>query len=271
MLMRLSILRQLEVLRIRFYLESGSEEELFHIPITERTMVTLPNLRWLDFSGNSAYLEALLPSLTTPLLEKIQISFFGHSLHPIPHLLEFLTAAESLGLDSAKIAFCERDVVVRVYPNSGAKMHVLQLQVSCWYLSELEAITSTLNCLSPVFSTVESLTLIDMSAVNYVADDIMWQELLWTFSSVKHLAVPGRFVSRLSECLSLQPDRQDARVDLLPELKQLSYAATEDHSDTFSAFIDARQKAGFPVTLFKLPPSHFQQQTLRITIIDMYS
>ena len=48
-----------------------------------RMRVTLPNLHWLGFKGTSAYLETLLPRLTVPLLEKLQVYFFNQLTYPI--------------------------------------------------------------------------------------------------------------------------------------------------------------------------------------------
>ena len=72
----LSLMPQLEILSISFNCYKPSrdvERQLLRTPIMTR--VTLPNLRWLGFRGTSAYLEALLPWVTIPLLEKIQVYF----------------------------------------------------------------------------------------------------------------------------------------------------------------------------------------------------
>ncbi len=50
------------------------------------THVTLPNLRWVVFNGVSAYLEALLPHVTAPLLERVGIVFSNQLTTSIPHL-----------------------------------------------------------------------------------------------------------------------------------------------------------------------------------------
>jgi hypothetical protein len=78
LLQRLSLMPQLEILGITFnsyYPSRDVERQLLRTPITMR--VTLPNLRWLAFQGASAYLEALLPQVTIPRLEKLQVYFFN--------------------------------------------------------------------------------------------------------------------------------------------------------------------------------------------------
>ena len=72
---------QLETLRVSFSSTIPScdvKRQLLLTPIT--TDVILPNLRWFGFGGVSAYLEALLPQITGPLLEKFQILFIDQLL-----------------------------------------------------------------------------------------------------------------------------------------------------------------------------------------------
>jgi hypothetical protein len=69
------------------------------------TRVTLPNLRWLGFRGTSAYLEALLPWVTIPLLEKLQVYFFNRMIYSIPHLRQFMSTAGNLRLKTATVTF----------------------------------------------------------------------------------------------------------------------------------------------------------------------
>ena len=91
-LLWLSLLPQLETLGIGFFHHIPThdvERQVLHMPIT--THVTLPNLRWLVFSGVSAYLEGLLPHIMTPHLETFQIEFVKQPTISIPHLQQFMT------------------------------------------------------------------------------------------------------------------------------------------------------------------------------------
>jgi hypothetical protein len=77
---------QLEVLGIAFnsHFPSGDiERQSLRTPITMH--VTLPSLRWFAFLGASAYLEALLPRVTIPLLERLQVQFFNQLTYSIPN------------------------------------------------------------------------------------------------------------------------------------------------------------------------------------------
>jgi len=50
---------------------------------------------------------------------------------------------------------------------------------------------------------------------------------------------------------SLQSDDGESVLEMLPELKELSYLAPRDIGDAFGAFVDARLNAGCPVALVR--------------------
>ncbi|KAH9981816.1 hypothetical protein BJV74DRAFT_66726 [Russula compacta] len=254
LLQRLSLMPQLETLGINFHSPVPNrdvERQLLHKPII--TQVTLPNLRWFALGGVSVYLEALLPRMTTPLLEKLQIMFFNQLSFPIPHLLHFINTAENLRFSNAWIRFFARGVTVTVYPSEGAKMYTLYLEVGCGHLDWQVASTAQIvNTLSTVFSAVKYLTL-DYgrsslrSEWRNEADRTQWRELLRPFSNLTTLRVNIGLTTQLSHALEL--DDGEAPLVLLPELKELSYSPSGDASSAFTAFINARQRAGRPVTL----------------------
>ncbi|KAI0284492.1 hypothetical protein BC826DRAFT_156549 [Russula brevipes] len=51
----------------------------------------------------AAYMEALLPRMTTPLLEKLQIVFFNQLTFSIPSLLHFMATTDILGRGSGSM------------------------------------------------------------------------------------------------------------------------------------------------------------------------
>jgi hypothetical protein len=103
LLQRLSLMPQLETLWIGFNFSRDVERQLLRTPIMTR--VTLPNLRWLGFQGTSAYLEALLPWVTIPLLERLRIYFFNRMIYSIPHLRQFMSTARNLQVKTATLYF----------------------------------------------------------------------------------------------------------------------------------------------------------------------
>ena len=252
LLQRLSMMPQLEVLGINFRLPVPNPVGMQPI----MTHAALPNLRWFGFFGVTTYLEALLSRMTTPFLEKFQIELPDQPTFSVPHLSEFITKAKHLKFSSAvsaKMGFSHWYVWVTVYPHAGAKVYFLDMTIGCGNLDRQVASAAQLfNPLRAVFSAVENLTLqyeglLIPSDWNNEANRTPWRELLRSFSNVKTLCVPPGLVKQLS--CSLRVDDGESAMELLPELKDLSYSAEDDVGDDFTAFIDARKKAGYPVTL----------------------
>ncbi|KAH9981823.1 hypothetical protein BJV74DRAFT_66921 [Russula compacta] len=255
LLQRLSLMPQLEVIGIDFRSPGPSRGVVSPV----MTHITLPNLRWFGFCGATAYLEALLSRMTTPFLEKFQIEFPDQPTFSVPHLPEFISTAKNLKFSSAasaKMGFSPWGVWVRVYSHAGAKMYSLDITVRCEHLDRQVASTAQIfSPLGAVFSSVEGLSLecrrhslAESSEWNNEADRAQWRELFRSFSNVKTLRVDDGLVTQLSDSLRL--DDGELSMDLFPELKELSYHA--GGGDAFMAFIDARQKAGHPVTLHQL-------------------
>lgn len=248
LLQRLALMPQLETLGIDFHSPVPSldiEKQLRRTPIVH---VTLPNLRWFGFRGVSAYIEALLPQITAPLLEKLQILLFNQLTFSVPHLLGFIGSAENLRFSSARLTFHEGGIFTRVYPYEGAKVYALYVGVSCKQLDwQVASAAQILNTLKSVFSSVEHLTLeYETSEWHNEADHAQWRKLLESFNDVKTLFVDAGLVRDISHSLQLD-DGEPLPAELLPELKEVSYSAIDEANDIFTPFIDARQKAGRPV------------------------
>jgi hypothetical protein len=174
--------------------------------------VTLPHLRWFGFKGLNTYLEAILPRITTPVLEKFQFFFFNQPTFSFPHLLQFINATEKLRFRSARLMFHEEAVSVRAYPREGARTYVLHMQVGCGHLDwQVASAAQIFNALGAVFSTVECLSLeywrhVIWSAWQNEADRMQWRDLLRSFSHVKTLHVPYHLVGDLSRSLQADED-----------------------------------------------------------------
>ena len=258
-LKRVSSMPQLETLRIYFDPDypTQSERQLLRRPI--KTRVTLPNLRWLELKGDSDYLEVLLPHVTLPLLEKFQIYFFNQVASYMPHLQQFISTTEDLQPNSITLAFHSQCVEVMTYPNEGAVMHTLSLSLGARSLHwQVESAIQLFRTLSMAFSTVEHLTLqydIPQDMPTKPSRRIepgrtQWHELLRLFANVKTLFVDGCLVWELSH--ALQPGTRESHTQLLPELKELSCPAKAYFANAFTPFIDARVRAGRPVTMIRL-------------------
>ena len=260
MLQRLSLMPQLEILTIGFHLSDPNcelevEMQLLDTPL--ETHVTLPNLRWFGFGGVSAFLEALLPQMTTPLLEKLEILFFNQLTFSIPHQLQFLRAGESLKFHNVVFRFSPRVLTMQVYPHRGAETCTLCMTVfrthPGWLVTPAARIYDALRI---AISAVEHITLrygsgfIPLEDQQNAADRTEWREILRSFGDLKTLrVVDDGFVTQVSH--SLRPGDEESPMELLPELKELEYFSSGDAGDVFTSFINSRKKAGHLVTLVR--------------------
>ena len=142
LLQPLSLLHQLETLYIGFSSPIPNrdiERKLLHMPVMAPT--TIPNLRRFVFWGISAYLEALLPQMITPLLGLLRVHFFNQLSYAVPRLLQFMATSESLKFSSTRFLFYQKAVVVFIYPTVGAESPSFFLEVTCrdfdWQISSV--------------------------------------------------------------------------------------------------------------------------------------
>ncbi len=248
----ISSMPQLETLMVTFLFtvpDSDLETQSTHMPIT--THITFPDLRWFWFRGVSAYLEAVVPHITTPRLEKLEIFFFKQSIFSVPHLLQFMNETENLKFRVAEFHFSDGQFDVEVYPHEDAETYALHLCVTmCWYFdSQVSSAAQIFNASSQIFSGVEHLTLEEESD-SYEQNSVdrsQWHEFLRPFSNVKTLCVGYELEWEIARCLA-----GELPLDLLPELHELAYSRNSHTDGDFISFIDARQNAGRPITLVDL-------------------
>ncbi len=257
LLQRLSLMPQLETFGITFksHFPSGDiKRQLLRTPITI-PHVMLPNLRWLAFQGASAYLEALLPWVTIPLLERLQVFFFNQLSYSIPHLQQLLSTTGSLRFNTVKLWFLDGDLGMLAYSHKEARLFNFEMMLGGRHLDWQVACTAQVfHTLKTKFSVVEHLTLeysryYISSEWNNEADRTQWREFLGSFGKVKTLRIDKALVEQLSR--SLQPDEGESPAELLPELQELSCSSFESSLDPFTPFVNARQKAGRPVTVIR--------------------
>jgi hypothetical protein len=257
LLRQLSLMSQLETLSVSFHSPIPSrdvERQLLGTPVVTR--VVLPTLRWFLFGGVSAYLEALLPRMTAPLLERLRMRFFNQLTFSIPHVLQFIGTMEDLRFSSAWLLFRNEAIIVKVYPHEGAIMKALSMEVRCRHVDwQVASAAQIMFALRAVLSSVEDLVLqYDRHPTSPMwhseVDRRQWRELLRSSSSVKRLFVDDGLVGEVSR--AVQVDDGESPMELLPELKELGYITSRRAGageDAFTAFADARRNAGQPVTL----------------------
>lgn len=256
LLLRLSRLPQLETLGVTFDSPTPNhdvERQLMAAPITAHA--TFPHLHWFAFGGVSAYLEALLPRVTMPLLDTLQISFFHQLNFSVPRLLQFIGATQNLRLNEVKLRFSNNVLFAFVYPPEGAAMFSCCLETRCGHIDWMVASAAQFfRTLRPVLSAVEHLALeflrhARVSDMNNEVDPIQWHELFRSFGNVKTLRVDIDFLTQVSR--SLRVDDGGSPTELLPELEELEYGGGSAASNSFDAFINARNEAGHSVTLVR--------------------
>ena len=265
----ISFLPHLKSLEVAFSFPVSNrdvERQPTHTPIT--THITLPNLRLFWFRGVSAYLEALVCRITTPRLETLQIRLFNQLTFSVPRLLQFMNTTESLRFDDAIIMFKDKQVTVGMMFRE-ANTYTFGVTIDSWHLDwQVSSVAQISNALSQTFPAVEHLTLqheihSQLSEEHNDADRMEWRNILGSFSNLKDLRVEDGLVEELSRCLRLEDG--EAPLELLPELQELTYFGSRDTGNAFTPFIDARQNAGHPVTLFRHNPSLSSFEPLTIT------
>jgi len=180
--------------------------------------------------------------------------FFNQLSFSLPRLQTFLNTVENLRFGSAKLTFMRDRVSVSVYPYKGARTYAMYMSVRCGHLDwQVASLAQILSVLRTALSTVEDITLESRgrnmsSEWREEADHTQWRDLLGSFGNVKTLRVRTGLVRKLAR--SLRSDDGESPVELLPELKELSYSPLCD-INAFTSFIDARCIAGRPVTLVR--------------------
>jgi len=231
------------------------ERQLTLTPIM--THVPLPNLRRFIFQGPSAYMEAVVRRITTPLLENLDIVFFNQLTFTIPRLLQFMNTTENLRFSHVQFLFSSEQVAVGVYPYEEAETCAFSMIVYCRCLDwQVSSAAQIFNTLSQVLLRVEHLTFdhkvhrLSSSEEHNVVDRAQWCQLLRSFRNVKTLRITDGLVRELSRCIQLNDGEHP--LELLPELQELTFSGGNDVDNAFTTFIDARQNAGRPVTLTHL-------------------
>ena len=251
----ISLMPHLETLKIYFKSSIPNrdvERQLTHAP--NIAPITLPNLHFISFRGVSSYLEELVHRITTPRLGKLRINFFHQLSFSVPHLLEFIDAAENLRFGSAVLIFSDKFVEAGALHPGDAGMFPLLIRVICRHLDWQVSSATQFFKSSQMFSSVERLVFryevhSESSEEHNEVDRTEWRKLLRPFSNVKTLRIKKELVKNLSRCLELEDG--ELPLELLPELHEIRTFGSGDTGGSFTSFINARRNAGRPVTLIR--------------------
>ena len=251
----ISLLPHLEQLGIGFMSavpNSEIQSQLSHTPIT--IQVTLPNLRRFNFWGISSYLETLLPHMTTPLLQALNVNFFNQLSFSVPCLLQFMMTIEHLRFSCARLLFYHEGVfMILDNPLAGpgpARLAYFRTNVICRHLDwQVSSITQILNDLRPLLHPVADLTLdyrehTWSSELHNDVHPTLWRKFLGSFRNAEILRVHKGLVGEVSRSLRLDGEEL---LELLPELKELVCPTGSVEDKSFAPFIHDREVACHPV------------------------
>lgn len=255
LLQSLSLLHNLETLEIGFFYPvpiREIERQLSHTPTI--ACAIFPNLQWFSFWGISNYLEALLPHMTAPVLEKFRVHFFNQQGFSVPHLLQFMENTSNLKFRSIRILFYHKAVAVFVGARVETVIEDFFMQILCRHLDwQVYSMAQIFHTLSPLLSSVEELNLdyrahtLSSEGHNEV-DYTLWCKLLGSCRSIKTLRVHRYLVEDISRSLNSDGD---SNTELLPELRELIYPMGSVGDKTFATFVHEHELAGNPVKLIR--------------------
>ena len=213
------------------------------------TRAALPRLKFLSFSGGSAYLEGILARILAPSLQTLFLNFFAQFTFDLPCLVRFLGTAQAEPPPSlSSTAYAEGDgarfqfhaaelhfnaetacvLLESLATDQGqARKNQVQLRVSCRALDwQLAALAQICGVLAPLFARVERLTLglhtphpnshaNSGPDVDLDLDRAQWHALLRAFRSTKTLQLTGSRAQNFRRSLLPLP------AELLPALQKL--------------------------------------------------
>ncbi|KAI0275819.1 hypothetical protein BGY98DRAFT_990019 [Russula aff. rugulosa BPL654] len=223
LLQRLSLMPQMQMMRL---------------PI--RTHVELPYLRRFLFNGTSAYLGALLPHISTPPLEKLQIYISNWKTKSIPYTLRLMNRSENFRSHSVDLMFLDKGVFVRAILSDGTRFTAFSMSLHgndfTWQvLSAANLFYIHRTCFFATrYLTIHCRT--PTSRQPHVElDRLPWRGLFAVFCNVNALLVydgPQGEISR-----SFQINHGEPAMELFSNLKQLSIHTPGRYYDACAPFI----------------------------------
>jgi hypothetical protein len=246
---RLSSLPKLEKLSIGFDIpipHPSTERELLS---KQETPVTLPHLKYLEFLGDSAYLESLVAQIKVPLLERLHITF-DQITSASPHLSHLINITEAFKLPAGDVFICRDEVFLNTAAHSPSMPGLLRLGVKSkqldWQIDDVVQICSALIP-TPTLSVVEELWLrfrYNVTIPEGYIEGTTWHELLRSFIGVKVLFIPEVLFAEISRVLRV--DQAGSDPGFLPKLQ---FIVVADHP--FSSFINSYRVVRHPFQLWE--------------------
>jgi len=207
------------------------------------------------FKGDSQYLEAIVSQIDTPLLDRLEITFFNQPTFDTPLLRHLISHTGAfMAFHRANVDFRLSTVKVTLFQRKGTlDSETLKLGISCRPSDrQLSAAVQLCNSSIPPLPTLEQLT-INGDGVWLWQDDIgapQWLDLLQPFTHVKDLVLSKRLVRPVAP--ALQGLAVERLTETLPVLQNLILEGPQPSGtvkEAIEKFIAARQLSGYPVTM----------------------
>jgi hypothetical protein len=248
-----STLVQLMQLNIDFY-SPASRPPSRTCPPPQR--VILPSLSILYFHGASEYLEEFVAQVDFPALTYINIEFFSQLIFHVPQFCQFISRVNALKSPTEVMVTPSAELVTLFFIQQGERRRVLGecfLGISCEQLDwQLSFVTQILSQLSPLLSSVDSLTINKPYKMPRGEEDVestQWVELFRPFTHVKTVHVFDRLVPDIVDALVTE----DMATGVIPELTRLylnGYRKSPSVAKAAELFVAARRHSGRTVSLF---------------------
>jgi len=182
----------------------------------------------------------------------------------VPSFALFISENNNLRSNCVKLGFYNKAVVICAYPHDKARIYTWRAcfrrrdpDRSDWRVGSRTARLH--NALRPALSSIVDLILeydhSRLPACGEQVDRTHWREILGSFGNVNTLHVPNYLIGEVSRSLKLE--NGESPMDVLPQLKKLSYSGSRGAGDKLKPFIKARRKAGHPITLTRGPDYPF--------------
>ena len=257
------------VLKFQYPRSRAARESRVPPPLTP---VVLPTLSYMDFKGDSDYLEDMLSRMNLPLQVLITATFFNQLVFRTPLLRNHIIRKETLrefGSHRGVIAFTSDDVYIVLFQkHGGTESKVIEFLISCrppdWQLSSLvQLIRSSI----PTLPALEHLELRDTFPQQRWQDDIMiehaqWLELLRPFAFVKGLVLSGNLIPLVAPALGeLTGERVTEELPALQTMvvQNFRLSGPSPWQKEIGRFVTARQISGRPVAV------HYQESSFIYT------
>ena len=217
-----------------------------------RRHVKLEYLRQFLFNGTSAYLGVLLPHISTPLLEKLQIYISNWKSTYIPDILQLMKGSGNLRSDGADLMFLDKGVFLRANLTDGTKWSDLSISLHgndfTW---QVQSAAQFFGIHRTCFSSTKRLTIryrphTSSPQRHPGPDPAQWGRLLREFPNVNALLVYDGPHGELSR--PFQMYLGVSATELFPSLGQLSIQTSGVYRNACVQFVNDRND-GFPVSL----------------------